>query len=104
MAYPFEHNIGGITSGRKTCGTAGTAERLVTTATAAKYIIVTAERDNTNVVAVGGSGVIAATATCEGTPLYPGDSASFMIDDVMDVYLDSITNGEGVTYNYFTEV
>ena len=90
-----------ITSGRKTVGTAGTRETLVASSTRARRVEITAETDNTGVVVVGGSTVVAAQASRVGTPLNPGDTMTIEIDDLQKIYLDSTVSGDGVTYNFF---
>ena len=89
-----------IADGRKVVTVAGTAEALASS-TACKLITITAETDNTDIVVVGGSTVVAALATRRGIPLYPGDSYELGIDDLSDVYIDALVSGEGVTYTYF---
>lgn len=93
--------VTGIADGRKVVTTATTRVQLATS-TSCKQVIITAETDNTGYVVVGGSTVIAALATRTGTPLNPGDSVALEIDNLADVYLDSIVSGDGVTYTYFT--
>lgn len=94
-----ESSPGAIGDGRKVVTTAGTAVALAT-ATAAKSVTITAETDNTGIISVGGSGVIASLATRRGTPLNAGDSMSLDISDLAVVYIDSTVNGDGVTYTY----
>lgn len=84
--------------GRKTVTAAGTAERLVSSTTPAAGVIITAETNNTGVMTVGDSTVVAAVGTRRGTPLYAGESVSFPISDLYDVYLDTTVNGDGVTF------
>ena len=86
-----------LDDGRKVVASAGTAEALGASTTI-KEVIVTAELSNTGVISVGGSGVVAAESTREGTPLEPGESAVIEIDDLAKVYIDSTVNGDGVTY------
>lgn len=88
-----------INTGRKTVTTAGTAVVLASSTTC-KWVAITAETDNTSIVVVGDSGVIAALATREGTPLSAGDTIVIPIDNLADVYIDSLVNGEGVTFLY----
>lgn len=90
-----------ITSGRKVVTTAGTSVKLIAVVTAIKEVVVTAETDNTSTIVVGGSTVVAAIATRQGTPLEAGDSITINIDDLSKVYIDSLVNGEGVTFTYF---
>lgn len=85
--------------GRKTVSSAGTAEALASSTTI-KEVIVTAETNNTGVMCAGGGGVVAAEATREGEPLFPGDSVVLQIDDLAAVYIDTTVNGDGVTYIY----
>ena len=98
-----QHNITGIADGRKVVAVAGTAETLVAGSTPCKKVNITAEVDNTLAVVVGGSTVVAALATRRGIPLLPGESTGwFEIDDLLDIYLNAIVAGEGVTYIYLT--
>ena len=93
------HDKTTIGDGRQTVAAAGTAEALAASTTA-KVVFITAETDNTGVIAVGGSTVVAALATRRGTPLLAGDSGVLEIDDLADVYIDATVSGEGVTYTY----
>ena len=93
--------VTGVGDGRKTVTAAGTAEALASSTTI-KQVIITAETDNTDIVVVGGSTVVAAVGTRRGTPLYPGDTVIFDGDDLAEFYIDSIVNGEGVTFTYLT--
>ena len=100
-AISVGHDTTGTADGRKVISSAGTAEALATS-TAAKWVIVSAETDNTNPVTVGGATVVGALATRRGTPLFPGDSVSYLIDDLDEVFVDVITSGEGVTFAFGT--
>lgn len=91
----------GIGDGTKTVTTAGARVPLATS-TACKSVIITAWTTNTGVIVVGGTTVAAAVGTRRGTPLSPGDSISFSIDDLNDVNLDSTVSAEGVWFTYFT--
>ncbi len=92
------HNITTITSGRKTVTTAGSRDTLVASTTPAKWVIITAETDNTGVIVVGAVTVVAAVLTRVGIPLLAGDSLTLPVDDLLDVYLDSTVSTDGVTY------
>lgn len=96
------HDITGIADGRKTIAVAGTSEKLIGVSTPAKRVTITAETDNTGVICVGGSGVIAALVTRTGTPLEAGDTYEFDVDNLEDVFIDTTVNGDGVTFTYFT--
>lgn len=91
----------GLNTGRKVVTTAGTAVALASSTTC-KWVAVTAETDNTSTVVVGDSGVIASLSTREGVPLGAGDSIVIPIDNLADVYIDSLVSGEGVTFLYGT--
>ncbi len=95
------HDTTGTADNRMVVTTAGTRVALAAS-TVAKWIIITAETDNTQTVVVGGATVVAALATRRGTPLEPGDSTAFPIDNLIDVNLDSLVSGEGVTFTYGT--
>lgn len=93
------HDTTGVSDGRKIITTAGTRVTLAAS-TACKWVIITAETDNTGLVVIGGTTVVAALATRQGTPLYAGDSVTILIDNLNDVNLDSMVNGDGVTFQY----
>jgi hypothetical protein len=88
-----------IGDNRKTVATAGTAEALAAS-TACRSVIITAETDNTGIIVVGGSTVVASLSTRRGTPLSAGESVAIDIDNLSKVYLDTTVNGDGVTYTY----
>lgn len=88
-----------ITDGRLVVTTAGT--RVAFTSGTAKSIIITAENDNTGIIVVGGSTVVAALATRRGIPLAPGESISLEIEDLSQLYLDSTVSTDGVTFIAF---
>lgn len=87
-------------NGRKTVTTAGTAEQLSGSSVPCYWVIITAETDNTGIVVIGGSGVIAAQATRQGVPLYAGDSVTLFVPDLNTIYLDTTVSGDGVTFAY----
>lgn len=95
------HDTTGLGDGRKTVTTAGAAEALAGS-TACKWVLITAETDNTGIVVVGSSSVVAALATRRGVPLSAGDTVSINIDNLADISLDVTVNGDGVTYTYGT--
>lgn len=87
--------------GRTVVAAAGTAVQLHADL-AARKVIITAETNNTGIITVGGSGVIADLATREGTPLLAGDHFEITVPggNLNTIYLDSTVNGDGVTYTY----
>lgn len=96
--------VGGVNSvvgqGRKAVTTAGTPVALASSTTI-KSVTIQAQKNNTSDVIVGGAGMIGALATRQGIYLSPGDSIDFSIDDLSKVYVDSLVNGEAVTFIYF---
>jgi hypothetical protein len=88
-----------VYNGRKTLASAGTRERLATD-TFCKKVIITAMVENTGIIVVGGSDVVASQSTRQGIPLYPANSIEIATSNLNKVYLDAEVNGEGVTYIY----
>lgn len=87
-----------ITNNRKVVAVAGIAEALVEVSTRCQWVIITAETDNTGVVVIGGSSVVAALATRKGLPLFAGESLTILITELLNIFLDVTVSGEGVTY------
>lgn len=97
MATNTSYSDTTLSGGRKTVTTGGTAEALATSGVASS-VAITAETDNTGVVVVGGSGVVAALATRKGIPLNAGDTVTINDVSLGSIYLDVTVNGDGVTY------
>lgn len=91
----------GILDNRKTVTTAGTRVTLAAS-TACKRVDVQALATNTDVVCVGGTTVVAASGSRTGMALNPGDVYSIEISNLNSVNLDSVVNGEGVSFVYYT--
>lgn len=89
-------------NGRKTVTAAGTAEALSATSVPVVSVAITAETDNTGVIVVGGTGVIAALATRTGTPLSAGDTVILENVNLNAVFIDTTVSGDGVTFNALT--
>lgn len=90
-----------IADGTKSVTTGGTAVPLATSSTPCKRLDVTAKYGNTDMVVIGASTVVALAANRRGVPLTPGQTYTFFPTDLIDVYIDSVVNGEGVTFTYF---
>lgn len=88
-------------SGRKTSTSVGTAVVLAAN-TAAKFVRVTALRTNTQQVNVGGASALAVAGSTAGDPLMAGDSTTFVVTNLNQVFLDVRVSGEGVTFTYWT--
>jgi hypothetical protein len=93
--------ITGIGHGVAVVTTAGTDVALAAS-TPCKKVDIQAQTDNTSYIAVGASGVDATIATGTGVLLNPGDTYSLEIDNLADIYIDSLVNGEGVRFSYYT--
>jgi hypothetical protein len=93
------HATTSIGHGVKVVASAGTDEVLAS-ATPAKWIVIQAQTDNSGIVAVGGAGVDATVATGTGVALAAGESVTLLIADLSDLYVDAVTNGDGVRYTY----
>lgn len=96
-----------IVSGRTAVTTGGTAVRLSSTSVPISSIWIMAATANTNPVVIGGSDVVAAVGTRKGIALRPTDPPVKLgradgVDELSDVYVDAVTNGEAVTYLYTT--
>ena|SRR3990167_1156417 len=89
-----------VGDGRQTVTTAGTRVQLSTSPVPCKKVTICAETDNTNFIVVGGATVVAALATRRGIPLNPGDTIKLEVSNLNLVYIDSLADTEGVTYEY----
>lgn len=90
--------------GRKTVAAAGTAEALTSSYTAFSSVTICAETDNTGIISVGDSGVVAALSTRTGVPLsasdcYTIDAGDWGSSDLRTVFIDTTVSGDGVTYH-----
>lgn len=87
--------------GRKTVTAAGTAVALASSNADVISVAITAESDNTGLIAVGDSSVDATVgAQTNGILLTAGQTATFDVSDLTRIYIDSTVNGDGVTYVY----
>ena len=96
-------------SGRQTVTTAGTAVALSSTASSFTALTICAETDNTGVIVVGNSDVVAVLASRKGIPLNAADCYTLDLNvgklgNLNTVYIDSTVNTDGVTYHYQQQV
>lgn len=87
-----------ISDGRKTVTTGGTAVALSASIVWCKQLDVTAETDNTGIVVIGGSSVVASLSTRRGVPLNAGDTWTAYDVSLAEVFIDSTVNTDGVTF------
>lgn len=86
-----------VGDGSKDVTVAGAAEPLAAS-TACLEVEIVAKSTNTGNIWVGGSGV----AANSGRPLLPLQSLVAKVSNLNLIYLDADTNGEGVTYIYYS--
>ena len=89
-----------IGNGRKTVAVVGVAEAL-DVSTECTSVTIQAEFNNTGIIVVGDSSVIADEATRVGLALSAEDSVTIAIDDLAKIYLDTTVATDGVTFVYF---
>ena len=90
----------GVSGGTRTVTTAGTAVQLSVASVPCKRVFIQALSANTGVIAVGGSGVLA--ASMNGQYFYATQGDWFEVSNLNLIYIDASVNGEGVGYYYET--
>ena len=95
-------NITTINDGSKDVSSAASRVTLVASSTPAQMVDIQAKEDNTGAVVVGGSTVVALLASRRGVALNPLASVRIYCDDLQDIYIDSLYDGDGVTFVYYT--
>lgn len=96
----LEYAYANVGDGIQLVASAGTAEALASS-TSCRKVTVQARPENTDVVVVGASTVVAAAGTRRGIALVPGQSVTLNVTDLADLYVDAAVTGEGVSYVYF---
>lgn len=89
-----------IIDGNMSVGTAGNRLQLSTANVPCVSVTMTARSANTGIVCIGGSSVVATSASRTGVPLSAGDIAIIEIINLNKLYLDATVSGEGVSYYY----
>jgi hypothetical protein len=98
---PIQGVFRNMASGNQTVVTAGVPVKLLASATECKSIDITANYSNADMITVGGSGVVGALSGRKGVPIAAGNTYTFKITDVSNVWIDSVSSGDGVSFNYF---
>jgi hypothetical protein len=99
----FDQPANALGTGRQVVAASGTPVQLSTTALPCNWVVVTALSTNTNPVVLGGPTVVAAAGTRRGIGLAAGQSTpAIPVSDLSAVYIDAVTNGEGVSFTYGT--
>lgn len=83
---------------RKVVTTAGTAVQLSATSVEGRAFVICALLTNTNPIYVGDSAVKNTSGSERGIPLMPGEKITLDVDNANKIWLDAVTNGEGVTF------
>lgn len=91
---------GGLYSGRQVVAAAGTAVQLQAEKERCENMTITAESDNTGLISVGDSSVVAAEGSQQGAILTPLGSITVKVGDLSKIYIDSTVSGDGVTFAY----
>lgn len=98
-----DYSYRNVADGLQLVAVAGTAEPLVATSTPCRMVEIQARPENTDVVVVGASTVVAAAGTRRGIALVPNASVQIRVTDVADLYIDAVVSGEGVSFLYFND-
>ena len=85
-----------VGEGTKTITTTGTAVQLPNNA--CKRVFVQAKSDNSGIVVIGGSAVVAAVGTRKGLALYKTQGQWFYVDNTNLLYADSTSSGDVVHF------
>lgn len=88
-------------SGNITVTTSGTPVQLAAVSTEAKRIDITADYNNTDFIVIGGSGVIGPEVGRKGVPLASGNTYTFYVTDLAQVWVDAGANAQKANYNWF---
>lgn len=98
-----EFSFPNIGDGIKKVTTAGTSVQVSSSSIPCRKVLIQACPENTDVVVVGASTVVAALSTRRGFALVPGGQVVLAVTDVNKLYLDSVVSGEGISYVYFND-
>lgn len=90
-----------LVSGNATVTTAGVPVQLSATSAQAKKLDITASYDNSEMIVVGGSGVVGPSSGRKGVPVSPGSTYTFYVTDLSLVWVDAAADGQTCSYNYF---
>ena len=90
-----------ITSGRKAVAVAWTREQVIAVSTPCKEVWLSADTENADVIVIGGVDVVAVGGSQKGVVLFAGNPPiKLYIDNVYKLYVDAISNGDAVLFNY----
>lgn len=88
--------------GRKGVAVAGIAEAIAAS-TECTSVTIQAEFNNTGIIVVGTSTVVASEASRVGIALSAEDSITISTDDLAKVFIDATVSTDGVTFVYFNK-
>lgn len=98
---PVDEGYRTLESDSVTVTTAGTPVQLSATSSQAKRLDITADYNNSDMIVIGGSGVVGPVVGRKGVPLAPGNTYTFYITDLSLVWVDAAADGQTATYNVF---
>ena len=95
-------NLHILGTGLKAVTTSGSPLAMVATSVPCAFVCVQALETNTHNVLIGGpASTDVAASTHKGIELEPGKTFVFPATNLQGIYVDCVTNGEGVSYTYF---
>lgn len=80
---------------------AGTEERLTSSSTTCRMVLIQAYPANVGNVVIGDSSIVATAGSERGIVLVPGATVELRIKDLTDVYVDAANANDGVSFTYF---
>lgn len=98
---PISEGYRVLSSDSVTVTTAGDPVQLSATPSEAKRLDITADYSNSDMIVIGGSGVVGPAMGRKGVPLAPGNTYTFYITDLSLVWVDAAVDGQSATYNVF---
>lgn len=100
MKLVYEYVPVSILDGTASVGTAGTRFRITTADTFCISATITAGSGNTGIICIGGSTVVATSASRRGVSLNAGDTAIIEIDNINKLYFDGTVTADRFSYYY----
>jgi len=88
--------------GRREVAVAGSSEAIAAS-TECTSVTIQAEFNNTGIIVVGTSTVVASEASRVGIALSAEDSITISTDDLAKVFIDATVSTDGVTFVYFNK-
>ena len=82
----------------------GTAVQLPTNT--CRYVVITADQANSDVIVIGGSEVVAGASgdtgrNRRGIPLFSNQQVTLAIDNTNQIWVDAVSAGDGINFAFF---